>query len=95
LARAYWELAVQDVQTKYGFGASLPDEPPAEFRVEEKGLSGSGPKVDAVARGRYWEKLRRIWVLPEAWEKSSGWNPDWIRGALQRAYLKVKELLTA
>ena len=91
LARAYWERAVQDVQAKYGFGTNLPDEPPAEFRVEEKGLSGNSPKVDPIARARYWGKLRQFWVLPEAWEKSSGWNMDWIRSALQSAYSTAKQ----
>ena len=83
LARAYWERAVRDVQAKYKFGTNLPDEPPAEFTVEEKGLSGSSPKVDPGARARYWVKLRQFWVLPETWEKSSRWNTDWIRRALQ------------
>ncbi len=91
LARAYWERAVRDVQAKYKFGTNLPDEPPAEFRVEEKGLSGSSPKVDPIARARYWGKLRQFWVLPEAWEKSSGWNMDWIRSALQSAYSRAKQ----
>ena len=91
LARAYWERAVRDVQVKYKFGTNLPDEPPAEFRVEEKGLSGSNTKVDPVARARYWGKLRQVWLLPEAWEKSYGWNTDWIRSALQSAYSKSKK----
>ncbi len=93
LARAYWECAMQDMQAKYKFGANLPDEPPAEFRVEEKDLSGRSPKVDPVARARYWGKLRQVWVLPEAWEKSSAGNMDWIRSALQSAYSKAKELV--
>jgi hypothetical protein len=89
LARAYWERAVRDVQYKYGM--NLPDEPPDEFKVEEKGLSGTSPKVDPVARARYWGKLRQVWVLPEAWEKSFGWNTDWIRSALQSAYSRAKQ----
>jgi hypothetical protein len=93
LARAYWERAVRDVQAKYNFGTNLPSEPPAEFGVEEKDLSGSSPKVDPFARARYWGKLRQVWVLPEAWEKSSRWNTDWIRSALQSAHSKAKELV--
>jgi len=94
LARAYWERAVRNVQAKYKFGTNLPDEPPAEFTVEEKGLSGSSPKIDPAARARYWGKLRQVWVLPEAWEKSSGWNMAWIRSALQSAYSKAEQLVT-
>jgi hypothetical protein len=90
LARAYWALAIQDVQATHRFGIKLPDDPPAEFKVEEKSASGSSSKVDPVARTRYWEKLRRVWVVPEAWEKSSAWNTDWIRSTLDSAYSKFK-----
>ncbi len=90
LARAYWALALQDVQATYRFGMKLPDDPPAEFKVEEKSVSGSSLKVDPAVRTRYWEKLRRVWVMPEAWEKSPGWNTDWIRSALESAYSKFK-----
>jgi hypothetical protein len=90
LARAYWALALQGVQATYSFGMKLPDDPPAEFKVEEKSVSRSSLKVDPVVRTRYWEKLRRVWVKPEAWEKSPGWNRDWIRSALESAYSKFK-----
>jgi hypothetical protein len=90
LARAYWALALQDVQATYSFGMKLPDDPPAEFKVEEKSASGSGLKVDPVMRTRYWEKLRRVWVMPKAWEKSPGWSKDSIRSALESAYSKFK-----
>jgi hypothetical protein len=85
LARAYWERAVQDLQTKYAFGTNLPEEPPAEFKVEEKGLPGKNVKVDPGARARYWEKIRQVWARPEMWDKSSDWNTEWTRGGLGSA----------
>ncbi|HJY87957.1 MAG TPA: hypothetical protein VKE24_14070 [Candidatus Acidoferrales bacterium] len=90
LARAYWALALQDVQATYKFGMKLPDDPPAEFKVEEKSVSGGGSKVDPAMRTRYWEKLRRVWVMPEAWEKPARWTTHRIRSALESAYAKVK-----
>jgi len=94
LARVYWELAVREVQGKYRFGMNLPEEPPAEFKVEEPSVPGKGSKVDPVARARYWGKLRRVWVQPEAWERSSEWNTDWIQSTLGSTYLKAKHFVT-
>jgi hypothetical protein len=78
LARAYWSSAVRHLQPSYQFGTKLPDEPLPEFKIEDKD-SPENLKDDPVARARYWQKLRQIWILPQAWEKSNGWNTDWIR----------------
>jgi hypothetical protein len=74
LARAYWDLAVRDIEEQYGFGTTLPLDPPDNFKVEEKGRFGDVSKVDPAARNRYWERLREVWPLPDSWERMPGWS---------------------
>src|SRR5439155_2487152 len=78
LARAYWDRAVRFVQWKYQFGAKLPEEPLPEFNVAEVSLPGRLSKIDAQSRIQYWRRLRLVWPLPEAWEKSYEWNSQWL-----------------
>ena len=94
LARAYWDIAVQDIETKYGFGSTLPADPPDSFQVAEKGPSGAASKVDAAARTRYWEKLREVWPRSDSWERTSDWNLDWVRNAWNSASSKVTQLFS-
>jgi hypothetical protein len=79
LAGAYWDLAVQDLQTKYPYGTSLPADPPSAFQVDPKAFAASGARIDfAASRTRYWQKLRDVWGQSKVWEESYGWNTDWI-----------------
>ena len=79
LAAAYWDSAVQDVQTMYHFHESLPVDPPATFQVDPELFASSGVKIDAVgSRTHYWQKLRELWGQPQTWVKSDAWNTDWI-----------------
>ncbi len=78
LAVAYWESAVRQIQQKYEFRAKLPDDPPPEFNAEGSALPSGTPKNDSSTRTRYWRKLRQVWGLPQAWEKSYGWSTDWV-----------------
>jgi hypothetical protein len=77
LARAYWDRAARYIQWKYQFGTSLPEEPPPEFNVPQVGPSGKNSRADIENRVQYWRRLRRVWLLPEAWEKSYEWNSQW------------------
>ena len=78
LARAYWNIAVRDIETKYRFGSSLPTDPPDIFKVEENGPSGATPRIDSAARARYWEKLREVWPRYDSWDQTDRlW--EWIR----------------
>jgi hypothetical protein len=79
LGHAYWDAAVQNVQTMYHNGSSLPASPPVAFQVDAETLAASGVKIDsAAARAHYWQKLRDLWDQPTTWEQSYGWNTDWI-----------------
>jgi hypothetical protein len=79
LAHAYWESAIQGVQTKFGFRADLPDDPPGEFKAEGNWVKGEALRADSESRNRYWRKLRQVWVLPQAWHKSYVWSTSWAR----------------
>jgi hypothetical protein len=94
LARAYWDIAVQDISTKYGFGSTLPTDPPDNFQVAEKGPPGAASKVDAATRTRYWEKLREVWPRSDSWERTSDWNLDWIRNAWDSASSGITQLFS-
>lgn len=85
LARAYWDCARLDVQGKYAYGKDLPDDPPANFGVDEAALTRAGIRVDPGSRVRYWARLRLVWLLPQAWEQSYGWHTDWMRPLAARA----------
>jgi hypothetical protein len=78
LAFAYWESAVRYVQSKHAFGANLPESPPIEFKAEESKLRVGSSKTDSDSRSRYWRKLRQVWSLPEAWNKSYTWSTKWL-----------------
>lgn len=93
LARAYWDIAVSDIATKYGFRSTLPADPPDSFKVEENARPGTTAKVDPEARARYWEKLREAWPRPESWEQTSDWNLDWIRNQLDQGLRAVRDWL--
>ena len=93
-AQAYWAVAVNDIETRYGFGSALPADPPDSFKVEEKSPSGV-VRVDEAARDRYWEKLREVWSEPDSWERTSNEGVTWARGAWQTASLKVNQLFNS
>jgi hypothetical protein len=95
LARAYWGLAVNNIETKYGFGSTLPADPPDEFAVESVGTSGATSTVDPAARARYWEKLRELWPQPDSWERGSDRGVNWIRSAWDDASWKISQLFNS
>jgi hypothetical protein len=77
VARAYWQLAVSDLQGKYPFGSELPTEPPSEFDAGKRYLPAAGAKAASETRDHYWQKLRKIWVQRNTWEESSEWDAQW------------------
>lgn len=93
LARAYWAIAVQDVETKYSFGTALPADPPDSFKVEEKGPSGTIPRVDSEARTRYWAKLREVWPRSDSWEQTSNGVWDYVRNETGRALRAMRDAM--
>ena len=83
IARAYWTCLVQDVQWKYGYGYSLPSDPPPEFTLAS-GTSGIVSE-DAATRVRYWRKTQHVWYLPDAWQKAYEWDFHWTSNLTQNA----------
>ena len=78
VARGYWKSAVGAVQWEYGFGSTLPATPPEDFRVEEANPHMEGLERDPATRARYWAKFRQVWLLPQTWERSYGWDTGWV-----------------
>jgi hypothetical protein len=75
IAHAYWNSLIRDIQPKYGWGYSLPSDPPADFA-----LTSAGPGVaqeDPETRIRYWHKAQHVWYLPNAWKKGYEWDFHW------------------
>ena len=77
VARAYWQVAVANLQGKYPFGSELPTEPPNEFDAGKKYLPSAGAKAASDTRDHYWQKLRKIWVQRDSWEENSEWDAQW------------------
>jgi hypothetical protein len=85
IARAYWDWAYLHLQRKYPFATQLPEDPPMEMEVygtdfhyaktnkREERADPSDLEAEVTKR-RYWQKLRQVWALPQAWEKSSLWD---------------------
>jgi hypothetical protein len=85
LARAYWDWASLHLPRKYPFATQLPEDPPIEMEVEgndfhyvktnrrEEHSDPAGLEAEVTKR-RYWQKLRQVWTMPQAWEKSSLWD---------------------
>ena len=79
LARAYWKIAVNTLESKYSYGVPLPAEPPPEFQVNENGL-----KDDPATRAYYWEKLRAAWLQPENWKNAAPADAGWMASLMDR-----------
>jgi hypothetical protein len=94
LARAYWGIAVNKIETKYGFGTTLPADPPEDFVVQEKASPEAPAMIDADARTRYWGKLREVWPLSDSWERISDWNLEWIRNAWGAVSSRVTQVFS-
>lgn len=80
LALAYWQVAVQRIQTRYSPQRALPPEPPPSFRI---GNAASNQQKDMIAsRIHYWFKLREVWRQRDAWRVSYEWNTGWVWSTL-------------
>ena len=89
IAWAYWESARMDIQWKYPHAHPLPQEPPAEFRIEAKAL---GPAAtDPAIRMLYWHRLQQVWYLPDTWKKEYEWDWGWVGDPITAASQWIKD----
>ena len=79
IAAAYWDCVVKNIQWKYGYGYTLPQNPPDDFTVSVPG--GTDPEV----RARYWQKLRSVWYLSSTWEKTHDISFEWMSNPVESA----------
>jgi hypothetical protein len=84
LARSYWNCARNVIQYKYHFGTMLPSEPPPEFILPQGGPAGLTPDARKRARIRYWENLRKVWLLPDTWDHSYRLDFAWFFNGIER-----------
>lgn len=83
VAQGYWKSAVGAVQWEYGYGATLPQGPPEDFRIEEHSSHTNGLEPDPATRMRYWTRFRQVWILPQTWEKTYTWDVGWVPRTLE------------
>ena len=80
IATAYWSCLVNNIQWQYGYGHTLPTDPPPDFTAIER---PSLAPEDVASRVRYWSRAQRVWYLPTAWQKHYEWDfhwtTDWIK----------------
>jgi hypothetical protein len=91
-AQAYWDIAVNNVETQYGFGSTLPSDPPDYFRIKEQGSAAAAPGGDEAARARYWQKLRDVWPQADSWERTSNEGVTWLRNTWDSSNSKINQL---
>jgi hypothetical protein len=80
IARAYWRCLVNEIQWQYGYGHTLPANPPPDFTAVER---PSLVPEDAASRVRYWGRAQRVWHLPTAWQKDYEWDFNWTTDWIQ------------
>jgi hypothetical protein len=80
IASAYWSCLVTNVQWQYGYGHTLPTDPPPDFTA--KVASGMAAE-DAPTRIRYWRRAQHVWYLPTTWQKEYEWNFNWTTDWIQ------------
>lgn len=83
VARDYWKSATGAVQSEYGYGATLPQGPPEDFKIDAPSPNAGGLEKDPATRMRYWARFRQVWVLPETWEKTYTWDVGWVPRTLE------------
>ncbi|MGH9544082.1 MAG: hypothetical protein ACRD23_02585 [Terriglobales bacterium] len=73
VASAYWSCLASTIQWQYGYGHTLPADPPPDFTATLSGMTAD----DTTTRIRYWHRAQHIWYLPTAWQKDYEWNFEW------------------
>ena len=90
IAGAYWSCMVNNVQWEYGYGHTLPADPPATFTgPEASGITGE----NNLTRMRYWRRAQHVWYLPTAWQKEYEWNFDWTTNWFQNGVDAMRHML--
>ena len=81
IARVYWNSLVNDIQPKYGYGYSLPSDPPPDFSLASAGAGVA--QEDPATRIRYWRRAQHVWYLPNAWQRGYEWDFHWTSNITQ------------
>lgn len=93
VARAYWNVAIQQIQNRYSPAWPLPADPPPQFRISAEATTLESGMM--TARNYYWERLRNVWNERDAWVVSYGWNTSWAESALNSLPQYLPKSVTA
>jgi hypothetical protein len=93
LARAYWNVAVLRIQTRFSPYRPLPAEPPPQFQISDAANTLESGMI--AARDHYWYRLRDVWNERDAWVVSYGWNTGWIESVLKSLPQYLPKSVTA
>lgn len=80
LAQAYWQVAVNRIQTHYAVKRPLPPDPPPSFYISDAANSMGRDLI--ASRIHYWYRLREAWRQRDAWVESYRWNTDWVERSM-------------
>lgn len=89
IAGAYWNCAVTLMQWRYTYGSPLPEDPPDDFQIDA--ADAVFQRDAASSRLLYWQRLRRVWTLPQAWEASREWSTHWLTQPVSNGAEGIRE----
>ena len=90
-SRAYWQLALNVVQSQHAYGTKLPENPVAEFKLDEREFPEGSSEASPATRVKYWKRLREAWPLPQAWQEHSEWTLAWFPEMMTRFAMAVSD----
>jgi len=93
-ARAYWQLALAVVQWQYAYATMLPENPVAEFKLDEREFPAGSPEASPATRAKYWKRLREAWPIPQAWQQHHEWTLAWFPEMMTRFAMASSEFLS-
>jgi hypothetical protein len=83
-ARAYWQLALNVVQSQHAYGTKLPENPFPEFKLDEREFPEGSSEASPATRAKYWKRVREAWPLPQAWQQHHEWSLAWFPEMMTR-----------
>ena len=90
IARAYWDCAVKVIQWEYGFGQTLPPQPPVDFRITKN--DSEIDAVEAAGRAHYWLRLQKVWYAPSIWKRNFEWDFSWVHRPVELGLQAIQRI---
>ncbi|MGA2629010.1 MAG: hypothetical protein ABSG54_02240 [Terriglobia bacterium] len=94
-ARAYWQLALNVVQSQQAYGTKLPENPVPEFKLDEREFPEGSSEASPATRAKYWKRLREAWPLPQAWQQHHEWTLAWFPEMMTRFAMAASQFFSS